>query len=111
MKKLILLMIVCLIALTGCYTTSEGNRVGTITKFSSKGFLVRTWEGEMILGGSGASGSSVNTWRFSVADESLVAAIQAAQKKAEVITLQYHEEWIVAPWRADTNYLVDAVKE
>lgn len=109
MKKIIAMLILSL-ALTGCYTTSKGGRTGIITKFSNKGFFVKTWEGEMILGGIGASGNMENTWKFSVEDEKMVEKAKEAQKAVKTVSVAYHQEWIVAPWRAETTYFIDDVK-
>lgn len=43
---------------TGCYETSSGERYGTLTRFSKSGVMFKTYEGELILGAFGASGSS-----------------------------------------------------
>lgn len=112
MKKIlcVVFMFICLSVLPGCYDVSEGERVGTITKFSNKGFFIRTWEGEMILGGSGASGNEYNTFSFSVDQPSLVEHIKESQRTGKVVTLVYHQEWVKAPWRSDSNYFIDSVK-
>lgn len=109
MKKLLVLLVLCVLCLTGCWTVSEGDRVGTLTKLSKKGLFIKTWEGEMILGGTGASGNDSNVFVFSVDNEALIPALQDAQKSAGVITLQYHEEFTSAFWRGDTNYYIDGV--
>lgn len=112
MKKncfLLLLLAALACALPGCYTVSEGERVGTITKLSNKGVLIKTWEGEMVLGGSGASGNAQNTWSFTVEDPAVVEQVRAAQKNTAVVSLAYKEELFAAPWRGDTKHFVGAV--
>ena len=108
----LMLLAIVLCVLPGCYTVSEGERVGTITKFSNKGILVKTWEGEMVLGGSGASGNAQNTWSFTVEDPAVVEKIRSAQKQTQVVSLAYKEELYVAPWRGDTHHFVhDVISE
>lgn len=110
MKKLIVIALLAL-PLAGCYVTSEGERVGTIIKFSRKGIVWKTWEGQMVLGGSGASANGENVWQFSVDRPELVDAIKKAQRDAQVVTLRYEEELTSLPTRGDTNYyIVDVVK-
>jgi hypothetical protein len=50
MKQLALVALMASM-LVGCGEYSDGERVGTIQKFSRKGLIAKTWEGEMLLGG------------------------------------------------------------
>lgn len=118
MKRFLALSIALL--LSGCFEYSDGERVGTITKFSKKGWFCKTWEGEMYLGGlkkkTTSNGESTttsmvaNTWDFTVEDERLVPAIQKAMAAGDPVTLHYKEE-MVSFCRSDGgNYFVTAVK-
>jgi len=49
---------------------SEGERSGVIFKFSSKGLIWKSWEGEMNLGGM--RGAVTNTWKFTLKDDRLL---------------------------------------
>src|SRR5262245_59606988 len=65
-------------------TYSEGERVGVIVKFSHKGVIWKSWEGEMHLGGAraGGDGAVPNLWHFSLRrgeEGSLVQKVTAAQ--------------------------------
>ena len=82
MKKFAALGIALLLA--GCGEYSDGVRIGTIQKFSYKGLVAKTWEGEMLLGGlkrktstdsNGNSSTSMvaNIWAFTVEDPALIA--------------------------------------
>src|SRR5579872_587028 len=64
---------------------SEGSRTGQVYKFSEKGLIYKSWEGEMYLGGVSSDGNGnlqVDTFYFSIpSSESaqkagLIAAIQ-----------------------------------
>ena len=109
MKKLMCIMVILAMA-AGCITRSEGDRVGTISKFAKKGVFISTWEGEAILGGQGASGNQDNTWYFSVEDEAVVEKIKKFKDTGRLVVLQYKQEMFVAGWRADTNYFIQDVK-
>ena len=52
-KKLLwpVAILILMVSLTGCGNYSNGNRVGNITKFSEKGIIWKTWEGQLHLGG------------------------------------------------------------
>jgi hypothetical protein len=91
------------IPLAGCFDYSDGQRVGTIIKFSKKGVFCKTWEGEMLLGGlkrqsstdsAGNTNTSMvaNVWRFTVEDERLVEPVQAALESGRPVTMGYRQE-------------------
>ena len=90
---------------------SEGYRMGVVTKFSSKGFISKSWEGQMLLGRDGSPYSvktekgtvEVNPWRFS-ADNSTSAAIQA--KAGDYVWIKYTEDYISKSITKDTPYTV-----
>lgn len=96
---------------------SDGNRVGTITKFSHKGVLVKSWEGEMALGGfrSGRNGSAVaNLWQFTVTDPAVVRDVLATQDKGGAARLHYVQTLTYNPLVRDSSYTVvkaEAVQE
>lgn len=112
-----LMFIACLL-LAGCGDYSDGERVGIVQKFSTKGLFVKTWEGEMLLGGlkkkttsttdsEGHAHSSTsmiaNTWDFTVEDPALVAKVQKLIDEGHVIKARYRQEVITHPWRTHTG--------
>lgn len=105
MKK-ILIVLMALVMLSGCIVQSEGERVGTISKFSHKGLIVSTWEGDMILGSTGSSGNADNTWRFTVEDTRVAEKVKEYQRTGRSVVLKYRQEVFVASWRGDTDYMV-----
>ncbi len=117
MKKfLIWASVVIVLVLAGwiywkyCFTYSEGNRAGLLQKFSYKGTIFKTYEGEMIL-------SSVESNRnvalasekffFSVPDKTVAAAF--TKLEGNLIVVHYREKNGVLFWRGETRYLVDSV--
>ena len=56
------------------YTYSEGSRAGMLVKFSEKGYIFKTYEGDLNLGGiNPLPGNTIanNIWKFSVKDDSI----------------------------------------
>lgn len=91
---------------TGYY--SSGDRAGTISKFSERGYLFKTFEGQLMEGGySGETGSlTPRYWDFSTKQDSVVSKIREALATGERVTLVYQEKFIKFPWNGDTKYIV-----
>ncbi len=94
---------------------SNGSRVGVVTKLSEKGFVYKSWEGEMNMGGvrekSTDSGSAVvpNIFTFNV-DASAVEKVKAAMKSGKRVELIYRQ-WAVAPINIGDDHVIVDVKE
>ena len=100
------------ILLNIAYTYSDGNRAGKLIKFSHRGYLFKTYEGEMNLGGINTTNGGVlinNMWLFSVSDRSVADSLSKLEGKD--ITVHYKEKLSTLPWRGDTKYIVDKVVE
>lgn len=94
------------------FTYSEGNRAGRLIKFSHKGFIFKTYEGELNLGGVSTVNGGIlvnNMWYFSVADESVADSLGRLEGKD--VSLHYKEKLSKLFWRGDTRYIVDRVTE
>lgn len=93
------------------YTYSEGNRFGLLQKFSHKGNLFKTYEGEMILS-SVRSNANVpiasEKFFFSVTDDKVADKLMNLQGRN--ITVRYKEKKGALSWRGDSNYIVDSVR-
>lgn len=94
------------------FTYSSGNRYGLLQKFSHKGNLFKTYEGEMILS-SVSSNANVpiasEKFYFSVTDKHV--ADQLMNMQGHHITVEYKEKKGTLPWRGDTQYIVDSVRD
>lgn len=94
------------------YTYSDGYRYGLLQKFSHKGNLFKTYEGEMILS-SVKSNANVSIasekFYFSVADKSVAQQLDNLQGHA--LTVHYKQKNSAAFWRGDSEYIVDSVKQ
>ena len=95
------------------YTYSEGNRAGRLIKFSKQGFMFKTYEGEMNLGGvTNAANNSMMMnymWDFSVTDQGVADKLLMLEGKD--ISVHYKEKMAKLPWRGDTKYIDDKVVE
>lgn len=109
MKKLWMLPL--LITLSAC-SYSEGKRAGQIVKFSRKGILLKTYEGELATLAKGAAGTMINnTFAFSVKDDRIVEEIQQAMDRGSNVTLTYEQAFFAFPWEGDTTYFIVKVSE
>lgn len=95
---------------TGYY--SSGNRAGTISKFSERGYLFKTWEGQLMEGGySGETGSlTPRFWDFSTTQDSVVTKIREALATGERVTLIYQEKFVRFPWNGDTKFMITDIE-
>ena len=94
------------------FTYSNGNRFGLLQKFSHKGNLFKTYEGEMIL--SSVRGNenvplASEKFYFSVTDKHVAQQLMNLQGRH--ITVQYKEKNGTLSWRGDSPYIVDSVRE
>ena len=89
------------------WSYSEGERAGTLQKFSRKGWLCKTWEGELALYVVG--GVAPQIWYFTVRDESIVRNMSNAV--GQKVQLHYSEHrGVPTDCFGDTPYWVDQVK-
>jgi hypothetical protein len=92
------------------FTYSEGFRAGLLQKFSNKGVVFKTYEGELILS-SVTSTSNValasEKFQFSVVKKDL--SIQFDTLQGRNVILHYIEKKGTIPWRGDSRYLVDSI--
>jgi hypothetical protein len=93
------------------FTYSEGYRAGMLQKFSHKGNIFKTYEGEMILS-SVQSNKNVaiasEKFYFSVARGNVVTKLDSMQ--GDFVVVHYREKNGVLPWRGETCYIVDSVR-
>ncbi len=93
------------------YTYSEGTRTGYLIKTSKKGYIFKTYEGQLNLGGFGTdktTGMVGNVWNFSIDNEEMYGKIQAFE--GEKVTVSYKEINNAMPWQGETNYFVYDIK-
>ena len=93
------------------YTYSDGNRSGLLQKFSHKGNVFKTYEGELVLNSLVVNGTSPigsEKFFFSVDDEALGKKMQELEGQKVVVHYQQKNGTLV--WRGETEYIVDSVR-
>jgi hypothetical protein len=93
------------------YVYSEGYRAGLLQKFSSRGTLIKTYEGEMILSSVSSSRDvplASEKFLFTLVNKNLVRQFDTIQ--GEMIIVHYRQTNAPLFWRGDSPYLVDSVK-
>lgn len=92
-------------------TYSEGYRAGLLQKFSHKGNIFKTYEGEMVLSSVTSSldvALASEKFYFSVTDQALANQLDTIQ--GQKVMVHYRQKNGVLFWRGDTKYRVDSVK-
>ena len=89
------------------WSYSEGERAGILQKISRKGWICKTYEGELAI--SIVPGITPIIWNFSVWDEAIVTQLNAALGKRAVLHYREHRG-IPTNCFGDTNYFVSAVR-
>lgn len=114
MKKILLILIIAItLIFAGWYafiyyaSYSEGTRSGELIKFSHKGVAIKTWEGEISQGISGAQ-----IFSFSVEDNKKDIIQKLEEFQGRYVKLKYKERFAKISWLGDTKYFViDVVEE
>lgn len=105
--SLITILIISVFAYWFYYNVySDGERAGLLTKFSHKGNVFKTYEGEMMIGNITASNTGLanEKFYFSVADKAIADTLMKLQGKR--VTLQYKQYRRSLVWRGDCEYIV-----
>lgn len=105
--------IVVLLALLAGYTWlvlnwsySAGERAGYVQKFSQKGWLCKTWEGEMAI--VAIPGSLPEIFKFTVRDDGVAAIINSHMGKRVSIAYEQHVG-IPSTCFGETGYYVSKI--
>jgi hypothetical protein len=86
---------------------SSGERAGYVQKFSRKGWLCKTWEGEMAL--VTMPGTVAEKFLFSVPDEATAAKVNASVGKRVALVYDQHK-WVPSSCFGETEYFVTDVR-
>ena len=118
MKKiLLLLMAIMCLTLTSCKEQfSNGERVGTVTKFSKAGVFWDSWDGLLNVTQTGMN-SSGEPFAFSMDNDrddqqKLIDTLVKAQVEGWKVKIKYHQVWgakNVFSNRGESYYFVDDV--
>ena len=89
------------------FTYSEGERAGYVQKFSKKGWLCKTWEGELAM--ANLPGAMPEIFAFTVHDDAVAAQIN--KEMGERVTIHY-EQHLGLPTSCfgETSYFVVQIR-
>ncbi len=93
---------------------SEGKRAGFILKLSKMGYVFKTYEGELRLGGlyDGEGVMNATEWAFSVSasNQEAIRKLEEAIATGQRASLTYEEKFFLLPWNGDTKFFVTSVE-
>ena len=111
--KLALQLIVAVVVLFAGYVTlafnwsfAKGERIGYVQKFSEKGWLCKTWEGELQM--LPVPGVVPEKFLFSVRDKSVVGKINSSMGKKISLSYEQHRGIPTSCFGESEYYAVDA---
>jgi len=89
------------------YTYSHGDRTGYVQKFSDKGWVCKTWEGELAM--VTVPGQPQEKWQFTVRDDSVANVVR--QTMGNKVALMYDEHHgVPTSCFGETQYFVTGVR-
>ena len=94
-------------AITLSYTYSSGERAGYVQKFSRKGWLCKTWEGELAM--VNVPGAMQERWEFSVRNDSIAQLITNSMGNRVSLSYDQHRG-IPTDCFGETEYFVTAIR-
>src|ERR1700760_1556385 len=106
MRFLVIILLVAIAGLAGFswitmhWSYSTGERAGYVQKLSRKGYLCKTWEGEMAM--VTMPGTVSEKFAFTLPDDAIAAKINASLGKR--VTLHYEQhKWIPSSCFGETE--------
>jgi hypothetical protein len=89
------------------FSYSAGDRIGFVQKLSSKGWICRTWEGELAM--NPVPGSAPEIFAFTIPDPAVAKKVSALEGKK--VALHYEEKrGIPSSCFGDTRYFITDVR-
>ncbi len=101
------LFFACFTVMTLTWSYSEGQRSGVLQKLSRRGWICKTWEGELAM--TTQPGVAPVIWSFSVRNEAAVRQLSTAIGRPLVLYYQEHQG-IPTTCFGDTRYFVDSLR-
>ena len=112
-KVLVAIIVAVLVFLAGAtwitlhYTYSSGERAGYVQKLSKKGWICKTWEGEMAM--VTMPGTVAEKFHFTVPDDAVAARINTSVGLRVALHYEQHK-WIPFSCFGDTEFFVTDVR-
>jgi hypothetical protein len=89
------------------YTYSTGTRAGILQKVSKRGWVCKTWEGELQL--TAVPGAAPEKFDFSARSDSIAAVLSQLSGQHVVVTYEQHKR-VPNSCFGDTEYFVTEVR-
>jgi hypothetical protein len=94
-------------AATLSFSYSSGDRVGYVQKLSRKGWICRTWEGELAM--TPVPGAAPEIFQFTIPDSSVAKMVTDGEGKK--VALHYEEKrGVPSSCFGDTRYFITSVR-
>jgi len=113
-KRFVLIAIAVVLSVLAAWTLftlswsySEGERAGYVQKLSERGWICKTWEGEMAM--VTMPGTVAEKFYFTVPDDAVAGKINATVGTRVVLSYEQHR-WIPFSCFAETEYFVTDVR-
>ena len=114
-RRTLLMLVVLSIAALAAYTWfslhyaySDGERAGVLQKLSHKGWLCKTWEGELLL--TPVAGTIPEKFEFTVADDAVAAQLNPLVGKRVTLSYEQHRG-VPTNCFGDTEYFVSGGRD
>jgi len=108
---ILILLPACVLAawtwITLNYSYSQGERAGYVQKFSKKGWVCKSWEGELAV--TNLPGTAPQLFRFSVRDDATAKKILDATGQRVALSYDQHLG-VPSTCFAETEYFVTSVR-
>jgi hypothetical protein len=106
--SIILLLGITLYILICSYTYSVGSRTGILMKFSKKGYIFKTYEGDINVGfiNTNMAGLTANVFHFSVEKKETKTIDFLESAEGKLVKIHYKERLKAMPWQGENNYLI-----
>ena len=88
------------------WSYSDGTRAGIVQKLSNKGWLCKTWEGELAM--STVPGVAPTLWHFTIRDDRVAEQVTAMLGRTVVLHYKEHRG-VPTSCFGETTYFVDSV--
>lgn len=94
---------------------SDAVRAGTIVKINKRGYVFKTYEGEMnqglVIGQNTAASGIAQNWEFSVEkDTALIHAMTNSMLSGKRVGLKYKQKYFVWPWVGNSKNIVYGIE-
>lgn len=112
-KVLVIFLVLALAGVVGYswvtlhWSYATGERAGFVQKLSKKGWICKTWEGEMAM--VTMPGTVAEKFYFTVPEDAIAAKINASLGKRVALHYKQHK-WIPSSCFGETEYFIDSMQ-